>query len=412
MMPAREVVATATAALRGNWMRSVLTALGVIIGIAAVIVMLSIGEGTQRELDKLMSSLGANRLEVQGGAGRQGPASQGAGSRWSLTVGDFEAIRQQFPEIQYAAASLRGNAQLVVGESNWPSSWQGVTADWFAINGWTLAAGTGFEDRDFSGATKQAILGETVRQQLFGDADPTGETVRIGRVPFVVAGVLAPKGQGGFGQDQDDVVVVPLETGRRRLMGNSNAPPDAVQAISIGLARAEDLDSVQGEVEALLRERHRIGAGDEDDFSVRNLTQLVSTRTETTRLMSLLLGAVAFVSLVVGGIGIMNIMLVSVTERIREIGLRMAVGAGPRDIRRQFLAEAMLLSLGGGVLGIALGVGGALLAAKYGSLPAALSLRIVALATGFAVVTGLFFGYYPARKASQLDPIEALRQTG
>jgi putative ABC transport system permease protein len=410
MMPAREVVATALSALRGNWLRSVLTALGVIIGIAAVIVMLSIGEGTQRELDKLMSSLGANRLEVQGGANQRGPASQGAGSRWSLTVGDFDAIRQQMPEIQYAAASLRGNAQLVVGESNWPSSWQAVTADWFAINGWELAAGAPFEERDYGGAAKKVILGETVRQQLFGDDDPVGASVRIGRVPFTVVGVLAKKGQGGFGQDQDDVVVVPLETGRRRLMGDRNAPPGAVQAISLGLARAEDLDYVQAGVEALLRERHRVAAGAEDDFSVRNLTQLVSTRTETTRLMSLLLGAVAFVSLIVGGIGIMNIMLVSVTERIREIGLRMAVGAGPRDIQRQFLAEALLLSLGGGALGIALGVGGALLAAKFGSLPAALSLRVVLMATGFAVATGLFFGYYPARKASRLDPIEALRQ--
>jgi putative ABC transport system permease protein len=234
--------------------------------------------------------------------------------------------------------------------------------------------------------------------------------VRLGRVPFTVVGVLKPKGQGGFGQDQDDIVLVPLETARRRLMGASAVPPGAVQQIALGVTRAEDVSYVQGEVEALLRQRHKIQPGDEDDFSVRNIAEVVATRTQTTRLMSLLLGAVATISLIVGGIGIMNIMLVSVTERIREIGLRMAVGAGPSDIRRQFLAEAMLISLIGGVIGIALGVVGALLVGKFGSLPVALNGQVVALAAGFSIATGLFFGYYPARKASQLDPIEALRQ--
>ncbi|HEV8692930.1 MAG TPA: FtsX-like permease family protein, partial [Lysobacter sp.] len=252
--------------------------------------------------------------------------------------------------------------------------------------------------------------GETVRRELFGDEDAIGQTVRLGRVPFTVVGTLKPKGQGGFGQDQDDIILVPLETARRRLMGAMGLPPGAVMQIAVGIARAEGVSYAQGEIEGLLRQRHKIQPGADDDFSVRNIAEIISTRTQTTKLMSLLLGAVATISLIVGGIGIMNIMLVSVTERIREIGLRMAVGAGPSDVRRQFLAEAMLISLIGGVLGIAIGVVGALLVGKFGSLPVALNGQVIALAATFSIATGLFFGYYPARKASLLDPIEALRQ--
>ncbi|MCE7031098.1 ABC transporter permease [Lysobacter sp. GX 14042] len=406
-----EVLRTAAYALRGNWLRSALTSLGVIIGIAAVIVMVSVGQGTQSEIDKLVSGLGSNRLDINPNTRRvAGGVRASATSFYTLTTRDAEAIREEIPEVQYVGGVLRGSTQVVFAENNWSASWQGVQPDWFELEAWGLALGAGFDARDYGGSTKPVILGETVRRELFGDQDPVGESIRLGRVPFTVVGVLDSKGQGGWGQDQDDVILVPLETARRRLMGSMGLPPGAVQQIAVGVTRAGDLDYVQEQIEALLRQRHDIQPGAEDDFRVRNIAEIVATRTQTTRLMSLLLAAVATISLVVGGIGIMNIMLVSVTERIREIGLRLAVGAGPSDIRRQFLAEAMLISLIGGALGIAIGVVGALLVGRFGSLPVVVDLQVVGLAAGFSIATGLFFGYYPARKASQLDPIEALRQ--
>ena len=406
-----DILRTAVFALRGNWMRSALTSLGVIIGIAAVIVMVSVGQGTQAEIDRQLAGLGAQKLDI----GPQGQRSMGgvrmsASSFFTLTEGDVEAIREEIPEVQYVSGSLRGSSQVVYAETNWSTSWQGIQPDFLQINGWQVANGAAFEPQQYAG-DKVVILGETVRRELFGSGTGVGETVRIGRTNFTVVGTLAPKGMSGFGRDQDDVVMVPLDTARRRLLGAMGLPPGAVMDISLAVAEAGDLAYVQGEVESLLRQRHRIEPGDPDDFQVRNVSQLVATRTQTTRQMSWLLGAVATISLIVGGIGIMNIMLVSVTERIREIGLRLAVGAGPSDVRRQFLAEAMLLSLGGGVLGIAFGVAGALLVGQYNSeLPIELNSKVITLAAAFSVATGLFFGYYPARKASQLDPIEALRQ--
>ncbi len=406
-----DILRTAVFALRGNWMRSALTSLGVIIGIAAVIVMVSVGQGTQAEIDRQLAGLGAQKLDI----GPQGQRSMGgvrmsASSFFTLTEGDVEAIREEIPEVQYVSGSLRGSSQVVYAETNWSTSWQGIQPDFLQINGWQVANGAAFEPQQYAG-DKVVILGETVRRELFGSGTGVGETVRIGRTNFTVAGTLAPKGMSGFGRDQDDVVMVPLDTARRRLLGAMGLPPGAVMDISLAVAEAGDLAYVQGEVESLLRQRHRIEPGDPDDFQVRNVSQLVATRTQTTRQMSWLLGAVATISLIVGGIGIMNIMLVSVTERIREIGLRLAVGAGPSDVRRQFLAEAMLLSLGGGVLGIAFGVAGALLVGQYNSeLPIELNSKVITLAAAFSVATGLFYGYYPARKASQLDPIEALRQ--
>ncbi len=409
-MTLTDTIRTAVFALRGNWMRSALTSLGVIIGIAAVIIMVSVGQGTQSEIDKLVSGLGASRLDISSGSAKSGGTRLGAGSRASLFDGDVDAIHKEVPAVQYTTGSVRGTTQIVYAENNWSTTWQGVQPDWFDINGWTIAQGAQFEAHDYSAAGKTVLLGQTVRQQLFGDEDPTGQTVRIGRVPFRVAGVLAAKGQGGFGQDQDDVLVVPLDTARRRLTRAATLPPGAVQQISLGIAKGESLDAVQSQIEDLLRQRHRIKPGDDDDFNVRNISEIVAARTQTTRLMSVLLGAVATISLIVGGIGIMNIMLVSVTERIREIGLRMAVGAGPSDIRAQFLAEAMLISIIGGTLGIGIGIGGTLLVGRFGDLPVLLNWKVIALAAGCSIATGLFFGVYPARKAALLDPIEALRQ--
>jgi putative ABC transport system permease protein len=401
---------TAVTSLRGNWLRSTLTSLGVIIGIAAVIVMVSVGQGTQNEIDKMVSGLGANRLDISSGSSRSGGARMGQGSRITLTQSDAKAIRQQIPEVAYVASSLRGGSQAVYAENNWSTNWQGIEPDYFSVNSWDIAFGSGFQDSDYSSGNKVVLIGETVRRELFGESEALGESIRIGKTPFQVVGILAEKGQGGFGQDQDDVVLIPLETARRRLANIT--VPGGVQQITLGVGRAEDLPYVQEQVETLLRQLHKIQPGAEDDFAVRNIAEIIATRTETTRIMSLLLGAVASISLIVGGIGIMNIMLVSVTERIREIGLRMAVGAGPREIQRQFLTEAMLISVGGGIMGIVLGVGFSLLTEKIGALPVELNWKVIALAAVCSMATGLFFGIYPARKASQLDPIEALRHQG
>ena len=380
-----EVLRTAVFALRGNWMRSALTSLGVIIGIAAVIVMVSVGQGTQAEIDKLVSGLGSNRLDISGGSGVGGGGVRlAAGSRYTLVGRRCGRDPQGNPgSAVRRCIAARRHPGRVRGEQ---------LVDPMAGRAAGLVRHQRMEDRQRRQAVRCARLQRRVEvgdprrhgaaQQLFGDQDPVGQTVRLGRVPFTVVGTLKPKGQGGFGQDQDDVVVVPLETARRRLSGATALPPGAVQQISLGVGRAEDLSYAQDEVEALLRQRHRIQPGDDDDFSVRNIAEVVATRTQTTRLMSLLLGAVAGISLIVGGIGIMNIMLVSVTERIREIGLRMAVGAGPGDIRKQFLAEAMLISMIGGVIGILLGVVGALLVARFGSLPVALNGKVVGVGRG------------------------------
>ena len=408
-MKLRDTVVLALQSLRGNLLRSALTALGVIIGIAAVIVMVAIGEGTQAALDRAISLLGSNRLEVLAGVGKTGATRLGTGSKWTLTESDTLAIKNDVDGVIYSAASVRIGVQIVAGSANWASTVYGVDADFFAVNNWQLDSGQWFNPSDYTGAAKTALLGATVRKNLFGEENPLGQTIRIERVPIQVVGVLAPKGQGGFGQDLDDVVFVPLETAKRRLPAGKSISGDYVRQISLGIASATQMASTQEAITELLRQRHHVQPGDQDDFEIRNLSEIIATRTETTRLMSILLSSVAIISLVVGGIGIMNIMLVSVTERFREIGLRMAVGASPREIKQQFLSEALAISLGGGVVGMVLGIVGALVAGHMSALPVRLSPQIILLATGFALATGLFFGYYPAHKAAQLDPIEALR---
>jgi putative ABC transport system permease protein len=408
-MKLRDTAVLAIEALRANKLRSVLTALGVIIGIAAVIVMVSIGSGTQGQLEKLINSLGSNRLEIVGGGGRSGAMRTGGASTPSLTFADIDALRREIPDAQYISGSMRQGGQVVAGDSNWATTFTGVELDFFQINNWQLASGQLPSSRDFSGGTKVALIGETVRRELFGDEDPIGKTIRLARVPFKVVGLLASKGQGGWGQDQDDVIFVPLLTAKRRLIGTDQIAGNFVPQISIGVAEGADMSAVQEQINQLLRQRHKIQPGAQDDFQVRNLAEFISARSETTRLMSVLLAAVATISLIVGGIGIMNIMLVSVTERIKEIGLRMATGATPADIQAQFLAEAITISMLGGVLGILIGIGGALLVSKLTALPVALSMDVIGLAAAFAIATGLFFGFYPARKAARLDPIEALR---
>src|SRR3546814_7286736 len=318
-----DILRTAIHALRGNWMRSALTSLGVIIGIAAVIVMVSVGQGTQREIDSLVSGLGSQRLDISPGS-RRGPggARQSASSFYTLGEGDVDAIRAEIPEVQYVAGALRGGTQVVFAENNAATNWQGVQPDWFAINDWEIGQGAGFDAQDYSSAAKHVIIGETVRRLLFGEASGVGQTIRLGRVPFTVVGTLAPQGPGGFRPDPDDHVRVQVEAGRSPLHGSEGLPQDAVMQVALTVAMADDLDYVQGEVEALLRQRHRIRPGDDDDFRVRNISEIVATPTATTNLMSRLLGAVATHCLITGGNGLMNILLVSVTERNRATGPR------------------------------------------------------------------------------------------
>jgi putative ABC transport system permease protein len=396
-------------ALSVNKLRSALTMLGIIIGVAAVIVMIAVGAGAQARVEEQIRALGSNLLLIMSGARTQGGVRLGVGSNFTLSEDDAIAINREIEEAR-AAPALRGGAQVIWGNSNWATQIYGTTPEYLGVREWTLQAGRIFEPAEMSGAGKVCVIGQTVVRELFGGADPLGQVIRIKRVPFTVIGVLGTKGQSMMGTDQDDIILVPIATARSRVLGAANlAKQRAVSTIWVKVADGYDTRRVEERVRALLRQRHRLQPGAEDDFSLRNLAELMAAQEASSRVLALLLAAVASVSLVVGGIGIMNIMLVSVTERTREIGLRMAVGARTRDILGQFLVEAVTLSLIGGLVGVALGIGASVLIAELAGWRIVLSPAAVGLAVAFAFVIGVFFGFYPARKAARLNPVEALR---
>ncbi len=396
-------------ALQVNRTRSALTMLGIIIGVAAVIAMVGVGAGATARIQAQIQSIGSNLIMVTPGSLSSNGVRLGSGAVVTLTEDDATAISTECPDVSAVAPMVRGGVQVVYGNNNWATNAQGVTPDYMTIRDATMLYGQFFTDQDVDAAAKVAVLGETVAQTLFGDADPTGQAVIIKNVPFIVAGVLTPKGQSPTGQDQDDVILLPISTAMQKVLGANKANAKAVGSLMVQAIGPQAMDQALQEVTDLLRERHKILPGMEDDFTARNLTEVYAAQESSAQVMSILLGAIASVSLIVGGIGIMNIMLVSVTERTREIGLRQAVGAKTRDILSQFLVEAVTLSLLGGIIGIIVGLAASLLISHFAQWSTKVSLLSVLMAFVFSALVGVFFGYYPARKAAFLDPIEALR---
>jgi putative ABC transport system permease protein len=383
--------------------------LGIIIGVGAVIVMVAIGSGAHQRVAEQIRSLGANLIILLPGAVTTGGARLGTGTRPSLTEDDAVAIARELPIVEVAAPSVRGQVQVVFGNQNWSTWAQGVTADFLVAREWSIAEGRLFTPEEMSSAAKVTLIGRTVADKIFGEGDPIGQVIRIRHVPFTVIGVLDKKGQSTQGQDQDDILMTPITTAKRRLLGFTGTRARAVGSILVKVAEGESMKDAEEQIRDLLRQRHKLQARDDDDFNLRNLADIMETREASSRILSLLLLAVASVSLIVGGIGIMNIMLVSVTERTREIGLRMAVGARGRDILVQFLVEAVTLSLIGGTIGIALGIAGSVAIAAFAGWPTLIEPWAIVVAFLFSGAVGVFFGFYPAKKASELDPIEALR---
>jgi len=394
-------------ALGRNKMRSSLTMLGIIIGVGAVIAMIAIGSGAKARIQEQIASMGSNLLIVLSGSATSGGIRYGSGSVPTLTVEDSKAIASELSAVKYAAPVLQGVAQIVFGNQNWATITFASTPEVLLIRDWPISKGRSITQSDVEGAAKVCLLGQTVVDNLFGDIDPVGQVVRIKQFPFTVVGVLSLKGQTTWGQDQDDVVYVPLTTGQRLLFGQQF--PGMVRSIAVQATGPDTMNLAEDQITGLLRQRHRIRTNQDNDFSVRNLTEAMSAAEESAKVMSILLGAIASISLLVGGIGIMNIMLVSVTERTREIGIRMAVGARGQDILWQFLVEALVLSLIGGIIGIILGVGASQLISRMFKWPTLISVQALLLSFSFAGGVGIFFGFYPARKAAQMDPIEALR---
>ncbi len=391
-------------ALQRNKMRSFLTMLGIIIGVAAVIAMLAIGQGAEYSVKEQIAALGTNVLMVYPGSQQQGGVRTGAGSAVTLTEDDALAIARECPAVQYISPGAFAGGQVIAGNLNWSTSIQGVGSDYLEIRQWSIEYGDFFTEQDIKAATKVCILGKTVADNLFPESSPVDQTIRIRNVPFKVAGVLTRKGQNAMGQDQDDVILAPYTTVLRRLSHFPNLRFILVSATSL-----KDINAAQTQISGLLRMRHKIQPYDADDFTIRNQTDLAATATATTQILTILLASIASVSLLVGGIGIMNIMLVSVTERTREIGIRMSIGARARDILTQFLIEALVLSLLGGITGILFGVVGSRVISSIAKWPTIITAFSIILSFGFSIAIGVFFGFYPAKKAAMLNPIDALR---
>jgi len=396
-------------ALTMNKLRSALTMLGIVIGVASVIATVAIGSGATQRIQDQIASIGSNIIIVIPGSTTSSGLRLGTGNAATLSEGDAKELVAQCPDIALAAPLVRGGAQVVYGNNNWATGIYGVTPDYLTIRDFSVADGAEFTPQDVEGANKVALLGKTVVDNLFGGAEPVGQVIRIKNVPFTVVGVLTPKGQSSQGQDQDDVILLPISTAKRKVIGINSANADAVNTIMLQAKSGAQIPAAQEEADALLRQRHHLQAAEADDFTIRNLQELFAAQEASSSIMAMMLAAVASVSLVVGGIGIMNIMLISVRERTREIGLRQAIGAKTRDILTQFLVEAVTLSIAGGFVGIVLGLGASALISRIAGWATAVGPGAVLLAVFFSALVGISFGYYPARKAAYLDPIEALR---